>query len=245
MRRSRAVIAVVVAVLVVVAAYFLGAASEDPVPPPTPSPVPATDDATAGATTGELPETAAASPAAPGEPPPSRGSEPPAAEPAATPVVPPFTGEASTTDPAGDVTDEAGVTAPGEPTAADIVAARVVGDGTELTLTYTLNGQVPVDGESVVWSTEFAVDGGPVALVTVEQAAGSLFTGVFDPTTDEQEVIEDAATLTADQLTVTVPRDALPDVEGPVEWWVLTQRDGGYEDRVPDEGSAGRLPFPG
>lgn len=242
MSRTRSVVAVVVAVLVIVAAYLLGAASEDPGPPPPPPPTPTATgvEPTSGATdvAGPTPDRSTseetAAPPAPATPTGTPGPSP-------TPQA--LTGTASTTDPAGDVTDDAGVAAPGEPTAADVLAAQVEGDEQTLTFTYTLNGEVPPDGESLVWSTEFAVDGAQVALVTVEQVGARLFTGVFDPTTGEQEVLDGAASLTPGQLVVTVPQTALPPVEGPVEWFVLTQRDGGYEDRVPDEGAAGRLPF--
>lgn len=246
--RSRAVIAVVVAIVVVVGAYFLGAASENPAPPPSTAPTAAPTGAPATAADAGEPDGPATDSPLTDDPTtdvPTPDAEATADPTSPEPAVSPFTGTAATTDPADDVTDEAGVPAPGEPTAADVVEARVEGDGTSLTFTYSLNGEVPPDGESLVWSIEFAVDGEQVALVTVEQAGTRLFTGVFDPATGEQRIVEDAATLTPGQLVVTVPRSALPEVDGPVEWFLLTQRDGGYEDRIPDAGAAGRLPFPG
>lgn len=154
-------------------------------------------------------------------------------------------GTAAAQDAAGDVTDSAGVPAPGEPSAADLTAARLEGGGEVLTVEYSFSGGVPSEVESLVWSLQLLDDDGPVRLVTVEQAGGRLFTGVFDPATAEQVTLDEAAVLDGDRLRVRVPVDLLGDPGGALRWWVLTQRDGGYEDRLPDGGADAALPFPG
>jgi hypothetical protein len=109
----------------------------------------------------------------------------------------------------------------------------------------TLAGDIPPEGESVLWSVELWSGGERAATASVQQVGTRLFSAVYDWSADAQESLAtDAAALEDRLLTLRVPAGALAELDGAVTWWALTQRDGGYEDRLPDGGADARVPFP-
>lgn len=239
MRRTRVAAAAVVAAVVGVASYALGG-TQAPAPPPASSPSelgPSQGTTAPAATAGRV--TAGPSPApAPPDPSPSAGRTPAAgrtAMPAPSPALP--SSVPVILDAAGDVRDEGGVPAPGEPSAADLLRVELAVEGADLVVTAELGGPVPPDAESVLWSVELAVDGTLRHTLSAQQVGSRLVAATYDWSTEVQQPLEGGAALDATTLVLRVPRAALPGLDGAVTWSAGTQRDGGYEDRAPDIGA--------
>jgi hypothetical protein len=182
--------------------------------------------------------------AAPGTTPtPTRTSSPsPSPSPTPTPSTEALVGMARVEDPAGDVTDDAGLPPSDPEPAADIRAVELHGDGAALQVTFELDGPVPASADSIVWSLELAVDDDAVYEVTAQLVGGRIVAAVFDWSSGEQSPL-DPPDVEGPRLSMTVPAALLERIAGPFEWRALTQLDGGYEDRVPDD-QADRAPFP-
>lgn len=206
---------IAVAVLALLAAFLLGGLADDPGRPP------ASTEVEASSATPDAGDRAA-------------GRSTTDAEQAAT--------GATVTDAAGDVLDAAGAPAPGEPSAADLRSATLQRGADVLTLEVRLGGGLPPGGESLVWSLELGHAGTPLYSVTVQQVGSRLFAGVFDWTTEQQTPLPTSPTLAAERLWVEVPAAAVPRLLASFRWSLLSQRDGGYEDRAPDGGDQAAFP---
>lgn len=238
-------IVVTLGIAVVVVAYLIG--SDLGGPAPTPSSEPTTS--VTAAPSQRPPSSSASSSASSSSPTPSADASSPApSSPTPSPSEPAvdLTGDAALTDPVGDVTGEAGDAEPDGPSAADVATVALSGDGRDLAVEMTLAGDVPTGGESVLWSVELWADNARAYTVSFQQVGTRLFAAVFDWSDESQQELEnDAAQLDGRTLSALVPADLVPDLTGDVSWWASTQRDGGYEDRIPDAGADARASFPG
>jgi hypothetical protein len=149
-----------------------------------------------------------------------------------------LSGSASVTDPSGDLVDAAGERPADALPAADVVAVELVGDGEQLEVTWLLAGDVPAGADSLLWSLDLWSGDDLAASVTVQMLGPRVVAGALDWSTNEQISLPDGPRLEGSSVALTVPLGAIGSLEAPITWEALGQQDGGWEDRVPDEGPA-------
>ena len=177
----------------------------------------ATPTATAGA--GPI----ATAPTAPPAPPAPSGSQP---------SNPGLVGDA-----VGDLADSEGIP-PADGSFADLVGASVVRSGDRLVVTFTLAAPPQSTAEGVLYTVETVVAGERAHNISAQLVGGGVFTGVYDWRTGAQTTLDDATTITGTTLTITVPGDIVADLAAqPFSWRALVQLDGGFEDRLPEDGT--------
>lgn len=172
-----------------------------------------------------------------------------------TPPAPPLTGFARVQDPPSNLADPSGIPPPEPAPAADLRDVQLVGDGSELEITFVVDGRIPIQASQLLWSVDLhlpddegaeGAEGSDAEAVTaysitVQQSGNERFAAVLDWGSSSQTALDHAPEVDDDRLSVRVPAELLERIDGPFHWQAMGQVDGVYANMAPADDLA---PFP-
>jgi hypothetical protein len=161
------------------------------------------------------------------------GTPPPAAE---APGAPPATATRAEGD-AGTVADPDGHPPAAPQPAADLRGVDVAGADGALHARFALDGPVPEDVASLLWSLELYVEDELAYTVTVQQLGSERLAAVFDWAEVDQTPLDDTVTVAGDTVEIAVPWSLLPRARDGYAWVARTELDQAWEDRLPAAGT--------